>query len=386
MNKRCRKVLIVTGEESGEMRAAPVVSAIRAHAPDICFTGIGGNRLRQAGVATFADINDLSVIGFSEVLRHFPRIKKIFDLTVQKLRDERPDAVFLVDYPGFNLRIAQEAKKLGIKVIYYVSPQVWAWKESRVHLIKKVVDRMIVLFPFEQDFYAKHGYTVDFVGHPILDENRADKGASDFLKTLGLDDKAPTLALLPGSRKREVANLLPVMLDAVKILQNKYPKLQAILLQAKNLDKTIFEEILSRSRQEIKVSQDYYNALNAADLCIVASGTATLETGILGKPMVVVYKTSWITSLIVRLVIKIPYISLVNIVAGKKIVEELLQEKVNPERVSQEIDIFLRDPEKTRAVREDLARLKAKLGSPGASQRAAKIVIAEIENGTPSAS
>ncbi|MBF0123017.1 MAG: lipid-A-disaccharide synthase [Candidatus Omnitrophica bacterium] len=378
MDRTPQKILIVAGEESGDMRAAPLVRAIHTYAPDIRFIGIGGERLRQAGVATFADINELAVIGFTEVLIHYPRIKRIFDMTVKKLQEERPDAVLLVDYPGFNLRLAEKAKKLGIKVIYYVSPQVWAWKESRVKLIKRVVDRMIVLFPFEKEFYAKHGYEVDFVGHPLVDENRADKGASDFLKSIGLNDKAPTLALLPGSRNKEVSRHLPPMLEAAILLKKDHPKLQIILLQAKNLNKEIFDKPLKKAPHGLIVSRDYYNALNAADLCVVASGTATLETGILGKPMAVIYKTSWLTFLIARLVIRIPYISLVNIVAGKKIVEELLQQHANPKKIAKVIDDFLRNPEKARATRKELAGLKTKLGSPGASQRAAKIILTEL--------
>ena len=379
MDRTPQKILIVTGEESGDMRAAPLVRAIHAYAPDIRFIGIGGDRLRQAGVATFADINELSVIGFAEVIRHYPRIKTIFDLTVRKLREEKPDAVLLVDYPGFNLRLAKEAKKLDIKVFYYVSPQVWAWKESRVKLIKKTVDRMIVLFPFEKEFYAKHGYEVDFVGHPLVDENRADKGASDFLKSIGLNDKAPTLALLPGSRKKEISRHLPPMLEAATLLKKDHPKLQIILLQAKNLETTSFDNPLKKAPKDLIITSDYYNALNAADFCVVASGTATLETGILGKPMAVIYKTSWLTFLIAKLVIRIPNISLVNIVAGKKIVEELLQQNACAKKIALVINGFLRNPEKARAIRKELAGLKAKLGSPGASQRAAKIILAELE-------
>lgn len=378
MDTTPRKILIVTGEESGDMRGAALVRAIRQKAPHVRFIGIGGDHLRQSGVQTFTDINELAVIGFTEVLRHFPRIKKVFDLAVQKIRDERPDAVLLVDYPGFNLRLAVEAKKLGVKVIYYVSPQIWAWKESRVKTIKKVVDRMMVLFPFEKDFYTKHAYTADFVGHPLIDETRASKGASEFLKGIGLDDKRPTLALLPGSRHKEVTSLLPVMLETASALQKVHPKLQILLLQAKNLDEKVFTRHLANAPREMKISKDYYNALNAADFCIVASGTATLETGIIGKPMVVVYKTSWLTCIILKALVKIKYVSLVNIVAGRKIVEELLQEKACAEKIVPLIDEFLRSPQKADAIRRDLAELKSRLGSPGASQRAAEVVLSEL--------
>lgn len=378
MPKKPERILVIAGEESGDMRAASLVRAIRDRAPELHFTGIGGDHLRKAGVETFADIRELSVMGFTEVIRHYPRIKKIFDLTVRKMQEDRPDAVLLVDYPGFNLRLAQKAKGLGIKVIYYVSPQVWAWKASRVKLIKKVVDRMIVLFPFEKDFYARHQYDANFPGHPLIDETKADTPPADFLKGLALTDQLPTLALLPGSRKREILNHLPAMLKAASLLKKEHPALQVILLQAKNIESALLQPFLKYAPSGLIISHDYYNALNASDFCVVASGTATLETGILGKPMVVIYRTSWLTALIIRLVIRIPYISLVNIVAGKKIVQELLQQDVNAPRITREINAFLNDPLKTRQVREELAGLKNKLGMPGASHRAAQVVLEEL--------
>lgn len=378
MNTASQKIMIIAGEESGDMRAAPLVRAIKRYAPEVSFIGITGDRCRQEGVATFADIRDLAVMGFIEVVKNYGRIKKLFDLTLNKARAEKPDLAILVDYPGFNLRLAAELKKLNIKVIYYVSPQVWAWKASRVKIIKKVVDRMMVLFPFEKDFYAKHQYSADFVGHPLLDEVHAGKDAETFKATLGLSGKAPVIGLLPGSRKTEITTLLPILYAAANTLKKKNPKLRFILLQAK----TISDELISRYARlapaDMIITKEYYNGLNAADFCIVASGTATLETGIMGKPMVVVYKTAWITSFIVRLVIRIKDVSLVNIVSGKRIVQELIQQDATPDRIAKEIHILLNDPARTQAMRKDLAALRARLGNPGASQRAAKVVAEEL--------
>lgn len=378
MNNKTKKILIIAGEESGDMRAAPLVRAIKHYAPGTRFVGIAGDRCRAEGVKTFTDIRDLAVIGFIEVIKNFSRLKKVFDHTLLMAREEKPDLAILVDYPGFNLRLAAELKRLDIKVIYYVSPQVWAWKASRVKIIKAVVDRMMVLFPFEKDFYAKHQYTADFVGHPLLDEVHAGKDAPTFKASLGLDSKATVIGLLPGSRINEITRLLPVMYAAATALRRKDPRLQFVLLQAK----TISDELLNRyarlAPKGLKITREYYNGLNVTDFCIVASGTATLETGIMGKPMVVVYKTAWLTSVIVRIVIRIKNVSLVNIVAGKKIVEELIQENATPTKIVKAISRLIDSPAKTLEQRKELAALRSKLGNPGASQRAAKVVVEEL--------
>jgi len=378
MSTQPRKILIITGEESGEMRAAPLLRAIKHYAPGTRFIGIAGDRCRNEGVETFADIRELAVMGFVEVIKHYPRLKKIFELTLQKARDEKPDLAILVDYPGFNLRLAIKLKKMGIKVVYYVSPQVWAWKASRVKIIKKVVDRMMVLFPFEKDFYSKHHYNADFVGHPLLDEVHAGTEASAFRTQLGLDTKRTVIGLLPGSRHNEIVRLLPMIYAAANILKENNPKLQFILLQAKTISDELLGKYARLAPEGLKITREYYNGINASDFCIVASGTATLETGILNKPMVVIYKTAWLTSALVRLVIKIKNVSLVNIVAGKKIVEELIQENATPARIIKEIQSLLDSPAKTQTMRNELAAIRTKLGNPGASQRAAKVVVEEL--------
>lgn len=370
--------MIVCGEESGDMRAAALVKAIKSQSPGATFSGIGGERCRKEGVDLIADITQLAVIGFTEVIRHFDRIKRVFDLAVAHAGQERPDAVILVDYPGFNLRLAKKLKALDLKVIYYVSPQVWAWKSSRVKLIKKVVDRMIVLFPFEQEFYARHGFEADFVGHPLVDEVRAELGPAQFRKKTGLNEKERVVGLLPGSRQKEVSRHLPLMLKAAARIRKERPGTQFLLLRAKNLPEALFTSGLKSSSCPVTVTDDYYNALNACDACIVSSGTATLETALMEKPMVVVYKTSWATYGIAKIVVKIPYIALANIVAGKKVAEELLQTKASPPRVAASILSLLKDPDKLRAASRELKAVRAKLGATGASQRAAKVVLAEL--------
>ncbi len=377
MDRTPQKILIIAGEESGDMRAASLVHEIKALRPDIIFTGIAGERCRQEGVLTFTDITELAVIGFTEVIKNLGRIKRVFDLTLEQARKDRPDVAILVDYPGFNLRLAKELKKQGIKVVYYVSPQVWAWKESRVDIIKRVVKRMMVLFPFEKDLYTRHGYTADFVGHPLVDEARAHIPRDIFLSHIGLDPRKPVLGLLPGSRTKEASRHLPVMLQAAQLVQKEQPDVQLIVLKARNLGTDTFTPYLNNAPQGIRISEDYYNALNACDAAIVCSGTATLETGLMTKPMVVVYKTSWLTWFIARMVVKIPYIALVNIVAGRKVAEELLQNQASPEAIAEET-LKLLEPERALKIRHDLSVIKSILGASGASKRAAAVVIEEL--------
>ncbi|MBF0619192.1 MAG: lipid-A-disaccharide synthase [Candidatus Omnitrophica bacterium] len=374
MEKAPYRFVIISGEESGDMRAASLVRAIRQTMPGASFSGIGGDRSRKESVTTIADIRDLAVIGFVEVLKHYSRIKRIFNLALDHIRTTKPDAVILVDYPGFNLRLAKEIKKLNIKVIYYISPQVWAWKASRVKLIKKVVDRMIVIFPFEKDFYAKHGLAVDFAGNPLIDEVHATKSASSFLKESGLNEKDPVVGLLPGSREKEISRHLPVMIDAARRLHQKKPKVQFLLPQAKSISDDLLRRYMKDVPPTLKISKDFYNALNACDVCAVCSGTATLETGIMGKPMAVIYKTSWVTWFLGRLFVRIPFIALVNIVAGKKVAEEYLQNNATGPKIALELERLL-NPEKTRKNHSDLTALRVNLGAPGASRRAAKFVL-----------
>jgi lipid-A-disaccharide synthase len=377
MDRPPQKILIIAGEESGDMRAASLVHEIKHLCPNVEFTGIAGDRCRHEGVKTFTDMTELAVIGFTEVIKNIMRIKRIFDLTLEHARQQRPDLAILVDYPGFNLRLAKELKKMGIKVIYYVSPQVWAWKESRVETIKRVVDRMLVLFPFEKDLYARHGYTADFVGHPLIDEAHAHTPRDIFLNQINLNPQKPVLAILPGSRDKEISRHLPVMLQAAQLVQKEQPDVQLVLLKAKNLSKDIFTSYLLNAPTGIKISEDYYDALNACDAAMVCSGTATLETGLMAKPMVVVYKTSWATWFIARMVVKIPCIALVNIVAGRKIAEELLQNNASPEAIAQET-LKLLEPAHALKMRHDLSSIKTLLGASGASQRAARVVIEEL--------
>jgi len=383
--------MIVAGEASGDMRAAGLARALKELDPTLRLSGIGGEYMRQAGVECFTDITELAVIGIAEVIKNLSRIKKVFDQTLKQIDTTHPDCVVLVDYPGFNLRLAQEIKKRKVchsresgnplKIIYYVSPQVWAWREKRVLKIKKLVDRMIVLFPFEQDIYSKYGMKVDYVGHPLVDEIIVNKNQTEVLKSIGLSAGKTTIGLMPGSRAKEVERHLPCMLEAAQILFKQNKERQFILLKAPTIPLKLIESILDLSfppilkHIPIKIYDGpTYDGINATDAAIVASGTATLETALLLKPLVVIYKTSWLTYCIARALIKIPYIGLVNIVAGEKIVEELIQNDANADNIAKAIETALHNPQ----IVDELAKVKTSLGEPGASLRAARLVLEEL--------
>ena len=374
-----KNVFIVAGEASGDMHAAHLVEILKKLDPELHFSGLGGKKMKEAGVELFDDLTRFAVVGFTEVLKHYGSFKKIFDAFLAKVRAAKPDAVILVDYPGFNLRLAKELKKLNTKVIYYISPQVWAWKENRVSLIKSSVDRMIVLFPFEKEFYARHGLDVFWSGHPLMDEKKILRTKEKFLESLGLSDYKLTIALLPGSREGEVKRHLPVMIKTAELLNREFPMIQYLLVKAPTINDQLIKKYLPENFQQIKiVDGNSYDGLNAANLAVVASGTATLETALLEKPMVVIYKTSFLTWLLARSFIKIPYIGLVNVVAGEKIVPECIQFDATPLRIAEELkNIFTNEP-RLANIKDALKKVKDSLGPPGASERAAKEVLKVI--------
>lgn len=364
-------LMVIAGEASGDMRAAELVKALLLLRPDTRFSGIGGDCMQKAGVVLFENITSLAVIGIVEVIKNLAAIKKVFDHTLRQIDSTRPDAVILVDYPGFNLRLAREIKKRGIKVIYYISPQVWAWRQGRIHKIKQLVDTMIVLFPFERDLYAKYGMQAVYAGHPLIDEVRPHTPASEVLVSIGLQTNTPTIGLMPGSRQKEITRHLPSIIEAARVLYQKDARYQFILLKAATIERSLLEHYIPADLP-IKIHEDSpYDGINAMDAAIVASGTATLETALLQKPMVIIYKTSWITYAIARMVIKIPYIGLVNVVAGRRIVDELIQEECNAQNIAAAIIKAMNDTK----LREDLKEVRAALGAPGAALRAAEAVI-----------
>lgn len=370
-----KKVLVVAGEASGDIHAANLILRLKKIDPGLSFYGLGGKNMKAAGVDISCDLTAFAVVGFFEILKNYSRFKKIFDDLVEKTKEIKPDAAILVDYPGFNLRLARELKKLGIKVIYFISPQVWAWGRKRIKFIRKNVDLMLVLFKFEEKLYSDGKFNVKFVGHPLLDIVRPTMDPNGLLEMVGFKKNARTIALLPGSREREIANHLPVMLEAGQRIYKKLPDSQFLICRSATVRKEVFKEIIDKLKIDFpyKILNDQtYDGINASDLALVASGTATLETAILNKPMVIIYKVSFLTWLLAKALIKIPHIGLVNVVAGQKIVPELTQYDATPEKIAKTALELLEDKQRREKIQAELYALKNSLGIPGASQRAAQ--------------
>ncbi|HBG60310.1 MAG: lipid-A-disaccharide synthase [Omnitrophica WOR_2 bacterium GWF2_38_59] len=375
---KSKQIIIVAGEASGDMHGSYLINEIKKIDPSIRFSGLGGSQIQASGAEIYYDLTKLAVIGFYEVLKHYKEIKKAFNLILKVIKESKPAAVILIDYPGFNLRLAEEIKKLKIdtKVIYYISPQIWAWKKNRIKAIKKNIDKMLVLFDFEEKIYLNSGVTAKFVGHPLVDEVKSTISKEDFLESLGLSSYKMTIGILPGSREKEVQRHLPLMLGAAKILKDDYPMMQFIVIKAPTISESLIKEFLPDNQPHIKIiGSNTYDAINSCESCMVASGTATLETAILCRPMVVVYKTSWLTWILAKLFLKIPNIGLVNVVAQKRIVPECIQLSANPNRIASEISELFTNEIRLANIKNELKKVATALGTTGASRNAAKEVI-----------
>ena len=372
--RKNKTIMIVAGEASGDMHGASLVREMLLINPSLNFYGIGGKSLQQAGVKLIAHTSAMAVMGLTEVVYKLPSILKIMGMMKRSLDEYKPDLVILIDYPDFNLRLAKAAKKKGIKVFYYISPQVWAWRKGRIKQIKNTVDKMAVILPFEVDTYSKKGFIVNYVGHPLLDLVKPNYSKSESRKAINIAENKTTIALLPGSRLFEITKLLPEMLRAAEILAQKIPDVQFVLPLADTLEGKNISDISENFPVKIHVIKGLtYNVISSADLAIVASGTATLETALLGIPMVIIYKVSPLSAIIGRLLINVKHIGLANIIAGKTIVPELIQNDANGTRIAAEVlDILMNEKRKKEMILE-LAETRDKLGSPGAARKAAHL-------------
>ncbi len=369
------RVMIIAGEASGDLHGALLVREMLAVNPSLQFFGIGGNRMREAGVKLLAHAADIAVVGVSEVFSKAAALIRVIAKMRKSLDRLKPDLVILIDFPDFNLNIAaRAARKRGIRIFYYISPQVWAWREGRVRQIKKRVDEMAVILPFEVDFYAAHGFDVHYVGHPLRDIVKTTFTASQARAHFGLAEDKTTIGLLPGSRNSEIQKLLPEMVEAARIISQNIPGTQYILPLADTLEKKTVAGFLNDSGLDIQiVVSRTYDVLACCDLAIVTSGTATLETGLMGVPMVIVYKVSLFSELIGRMIIRQQHIGLVNILAGKTVAPELIQRDARGPRIASEALAILQNREKRQQIIRDLGDIRARLGEPGAAGRAAQI-------------
>ncbi|MBI4634611.1 MAG: lipid-A-disaccharide synthase [Deltaproteobacteria bacterium] len=371
-----KTIMIVAGEASGDLHGSRLVKAMKEEESGLRFFGIGGKRSREAGVSIIADVADMAVVGLTEVVLKLFDILKVMREMKKRLRQERPNLLILIDYPDFNIPLAKTAKELGIPVLYYISPQVWAWRFGRIKTIRRCVNKMLVILPFEEALYRSAGVDARYVGHPLLDAVNDIGPREEILKRLGLDPGKKTVAILPGSRRSEVVKLLPVMLGAAEIISGGPEPVQFLLPLASTLDAASVEQIIGRHRVPVKiVPENIYDAIASADVAMVASGTATLETALLNTPMVIIYKMSPLTYAIARMIIRVKNIGLVNIIAGKTIVPELIQGEATSERLAAEMNAILADPAKMETIKNDLGNIREKLGKPGAAARAAAIAL-----------
>lgn len=359
------KLMVIAGEASGDLHGGHVLAELKRRLPEVELFGTGGRLIEAQGAKLYYHAEDMAVIGFKEVARKYSYYKGIFNDMVAKLDSERPDAVFLVDYAGFNLRFAAEAKSRGIPVIFYVAPQVWAWKKGRVKKMKKYIDHLIVLFPFEVEFFAKVGITAHCFGHPLLDIVKPQRSTEEVRSELGMAPKDKLIALLPGSRQNEVIKHLPLLADVVRRLSAQRPELHFVYPIAP----TIKKEQVAPSLKDLPISlveDRTYDMVAAADLAVVASGTATLETAILQTPLLIFYKVTATTYAIGKYLLGVKAIGLPNIVLGKEAVPEMVQSKTEPQQMAQKLLHLLEHPETYAEQKAHLADLKANLGEPGA--------------------
>ncbi len=374
--------MIIAGEASGDLHGAGVVRELKAADPECMIYGIGGEKMQAEGMELIYNIRELAFMGFLEVLQHLPLIRSVERTLKVLLKVRRPDLVLLIDYPGFNLRFARAVRKAGIKVVYYISPQVWAWNRGRVKKMKGLIDRMLVVFPFEVEIYQKEGIPVDFVGHPLLEELTEPQGRKEFCVRYGLDPEKPVLGLFPGSRRQEVERLFPVMIGAARLLARTMG-VQTVVGVSSILEHEFMRSFLRDDFPVQLIQHATYDCMKNADVAIVTSGTATLETGCFRTPMIVVYKTSSLTYAIGRLLVRIKNIGLVNIVAGRAVVPEILQWSVTPQRLAGEAGKLFSDPDARRRMSGELSIVRDRLGTPGASGRVAKVILETAMQQTP---
>ena len=362
--------MIIAGETSGDLHGGMLGRELRK------LYGIGGESMQAAGMELVYHIREFSFMGFVEVLAHLPFIRSVFKRLEELLVSRQPDLLVLIDYPGFNLRFAKIARKAGIEVVYYISPQVWAWGKRRVRLIRRLVKKMLVILPFEEKFYQRLKVPAKYVGNPLRDTVKPSLGKEEFCRQHGLNFNEALVGILPGSRRQEVEKILPAMLQACQLLHNEDQNIQFGLGLAPHIDRQYIKEQLDRCNINVAlVENQAYDLMAHSRLVLVASGTATLETGLAGTPMIIIYRTNPLSFIIGKSLVKLPFIGLVNLVAGKKVVPEFLQWEARPGAIFLMAKMLLEDGPPRQAVINELARIPQLLGEPGAARRAAEEIL-----------
>jgi len=378
-----KNILIVAGEASGDLHGAALVRAIKGLDQDVTITGIGGKKMEDAGVNLIAHSSDLAVVGLTEVFSRLQVILGAHGHMRSLLKNSRPDLLILIDFPDFNISLARTARRCSVPVLYYISPQVWAWRRGRVKKIARRVDKMAVILPFEKEFYRKAGADIDveYVGHPLMDFVPDNLDRDHISGELGLCSGGPVLGLVPGSRTEEIKNLLPDMIGAAEILSSRYNGMQCVLPLAPTISPELIQSFVAKTKLKIAICRnDIYTALRVCDLALVASGTATLETALMGVPMVVAYRISPLSYTIGKMVIHVPHVSIVNLIAGEEIVPEILQDDVTPEALAARASTIIDDEGLRNEMIMKMGKVRDSLGGKGASERTAVIAMDMINN------
>ena len=373
------RIFIVTGEASGDLHGSHLAKAIFQLRPQATIVGVGGQKMIEAGVRLIPGIERVDAIGVpgvKQLYRGYQTLRKLKKI----VQNEQYDAIVFIDSPGMNLRLAKTAAKAHQRIVYYIAPQIWAWGRRRLGVIKRVVNRMIVILPFEEGIYRQAGVPCNFVGHPLLDTLATPYNKLELREQFGLSKDGLVIGIVPGSREHEVKNFLSIMLKAAKEVVNQHGDAQFILAQAPNISTSLIQSVMATPEVNVKIIPHRPNEVMAAsDLLFIASGTATLQAAIIGTPMIITYRVSWLTYHIAKHLIEIPYIGLVNIVAGKLVAPELIQHDMTSERLCREALRLLRSPNLVQDMKEAFQNVRESLGAPGASRRAAELVLAEIQ-------
>jgi len=375
------RIMIVAGEASGDIYGADLVCEAHRLDPELHFFGIGGQRMREAGVQTLVDSADMAVVGLVEVLKHFDVISAAFLKLKKILREDPPALLILIDYPGFNLRLAKVARRAGVKVLYYVSPQIWAWRQGRVKKIARLVDHMAVILPFEAAFYERAGLPVTFVGHPLLDMVQVSMSREQAAASFGLDPSRKIVGLFPGSRNNEIERLLPVIVESARVLEKQLPGIQFVVPIASTLNQDDLAPQFLTAGIDVTFSHErIHDLIRACDAVISVSGTVTLEIALIGTPMVIIYKLSPLTYMLAKRLVKIEHIGLCNIIAGETVVKELIQHEANPARISAEIEKILGNVLYADEIRHKLSAVRSQLKRGGASANVARLALSVMDS------
>jgi len=376
MDSNTYRLFFSAGESSGDQHAASMFTELKKRLPDIQASGMGGLKMQQAGIHIVFDSSKIAVIGLFEVIKHYPDIRHALNQLKERLLVEKPDLLICVDYKEFNLKLARFAKQHGIKVLFYVSPQVWAWRSGRVESYGKAIDMMAVIFPFEVKYYQEKSIPVRYVGHPSVDKVIPQRSKQADLENFSLFNSKPIIGILPGSREGEIRRILPIMLQAVERLSQRYPRIQFILPQADSISDALLNHYLQACSQPICVIKNQpYDVMQCCDVIMTTSGTASLETALLKIPMVIVYKLSPVTYFLAKYLVQTRYIGLPNIIAEKSIVKELIQNQLTAENLLAEVSQILDNPTYKKNMLKELEKVKEKLGSGGGSKNMADLVV-----------